>query len=218
VRTVFGRIAARYDLMNRLMTGGQDVVWRREMIRQARLSSEERLLDLGSGTGDLAREAMKQVPAVRVIAADFALEMMQIGKKKGALNWCAADALSLPFPSGTFDAVVSGFLMRNVGDLPRALQEQFRVLKSGGRMVILETTRPQPSLFSPMIWLYMHLFIPILGGIVSGFKEAYTYLPDSTESFLSVRDLADRLRDSGFNRVVYRTRMLGTIAIHVAVK
>jgi demethylmenaquinone methyltransferase/2-methoxy-6-polyprenyl-1,4-benzoquinol methylase len=222
VKDVFTHIAPRYDLMNRLMTGGQDRRWRREVIRRARLSAGERLLDLGAGTGDLSREALKQQPQAIVLAADFTLQMMRVGKNAAPtllpLSWSAADALHLPFGDHTFAAVVSGFLMRNVVNLPLALAEQFRVLKPSGRIVILDTTRPRRSLISPFTWIHMHLVIPTLGTLISGHRDAYTYLPDSTESFLYAEELGDRLTEAGFVNIGFRRLMLGTIAIHWAEK
>src|ERR1041384_3039687 len=111
IQNMFTRIAKRYDLINRLMTGGQDVRWRKQVVERARLNRTSRLLDLGTGTGDLAREALIQFPQARVIAADFTLEMMRVGQKRGPLNFSSADALRLPFDHLSFDAVVSGFLM-----------------------------------------------------------------------------------------------------------
>ena len=160
VQNMFTRIAKRYDLMNRLMTGGQDIRWRKQVIQLARLNRNARLLDLGTGTGDLAREALAQFPQAKVIAADFTLEMMRVGQNRGALNFSSADALHLPFEDSSFDAAVSGFLMRNVIDLQKALQEQYRVLKKGGRIVILDTTRPKKNILSPLIWLHMHVDHP----------------------------------------------------------
>ena len=214
VHNVFSRIAKRYDLMNRLMTAGQDIRWRRETIRRARLTPSAYLLDLGAGTGDLAREALRQQPVIRLVAADFNLEMMHAGQKSGSLPWMNADALHLPFPDKSFDAVVSGFLMRNVGSLTFALMEQYRILKQGGRIVILETTRPRVSIFTPLIWIYMHLLIPLIGGMVSGDREAYRYLPASSESFLYAEELADQISSVGFCKVGCRRLMFGTIAIH----
>ena len=214
VQNMFTRIAGRYDLMNRLMTGGQDVRWRRQVIRLARLRSGARLLDLGTGTGDLAREALVQVPRARVVAADFTLEMMRVGQRRGPLDFSSADALRLPFPDSSFDAVVSGFLMRNVIDLQKALQEQQRVLKKGGRMVILDTTRPKKNLLSPLIWLHMHVVIPLLGRILTGSSDAYRYLPETTEGFVTAENLASRMAVAGFKKIDYQRFMFGTIAIH----
>lgn len=216
VQDMFTRIAHRYDLMNRLMTAGQDVRWREQVIRRVRLKPNARLLDLGAGTGDLAREALEQQPKARVVAADFTLEMMRVGQHQGngSMPWSAADALQLPFENNSFDAIVSGFLMRNVGDIQQALKEQYRTLKPGGRVVILDTTKPKRNLLSPLIWLHMHVVIPLVGGLLSGFKDAYNYLPDSTEDFVSAKEMAVRLAAVGFKRINFDILMFGTIAIH----
>jgi len=244
VQGMFTRIASRYDVMNRLMTAGQDVRWRRDVIRLARPGPGHRLLDLGAGTGDLAREALRQQPACDVLAADFTIEMMRIGRNKPpstaplrgsaqdarreaegrrtdrapVMEWSAADALRLPFPDAAFDAFVSGFLLRNVVDLRQALREQHRVLKPNGRWVSLDTTRPRRNRLYPFIRFHLHHVIPTLGRLLTGQPDAYTYLPDSTESFLSAEDLAARLRETGFREVEFSLRMFGTIAIHAAGK
>jgi len=211
---MFTRIAKRYDLMNRLITGGQDIRWRKRVIQLARLHPNARLLDIGTGTGDLAREALAQFPQANVIAADFTLDMMRAGQKRGGLNFSSADALRLPFKDSFFDAVVSGFLVRNVIDLQQALQEQYRVLKKGGRVVILDTTRPKKNIFSPLIWLHMHAVIPALGKLLTGTKDAYQYLPQTTEGFVTAEELAARMAAIGFKKINYQRLMFGTIAIH----
>ena len=220
VQAMFARIAPHYDRMNRLMTAGQDVRWRQEAIRQAALPPGGRLLDLGAGTGDLAAEAQRQFPSSTVIAADFTLEMMQFGRslKDASLAWNGADALHLPFVDSSFDAVVSGYLLRNVSDLPQALAEQYRVLKPGGRLVALDTTRPPRSLLSPLINFHLHTVIPALGRLLTGEAEAYTYLPDSTRQFLSAEQLAVHLVQTGFRRVCFRRLMFGTMALHWGIK
>ncbi len=214
VHNVFTSIAKRYNLMNQLMTAGQDIRWRREAVQRLKLSPGDLLLDLGAGTGDLGREALHQQPAIHLVAADFNLEMMRAGQTSGSLPWINADALQIPFPDRSFDAVVSGFLMRNVGDLNGALIEQYRILKPGGRIIILETTRPRLSFFTPFVWIHMHFVIPLIGRLVSGNGEAYHYLPASSESFLDAEELAGRMVSAGFIKVGYRRRMAGTIAIH----
>ena len=192
------------------MTCGQDIRWRKRVIELARLNRDSYLLDIGTGTGNLAREATKQFPQAKVIAADFTFEMMYVARKRDSLNFSSADALHLPFDDSSFDAVVSGFLMRNVIDLQKALQEQYRVLKNGGRIVILDTTRPEKNLLSLFIWLHMHVVIPALGGWLTGVREAYRYLPETTEGFITAEEMAS----FGFKRLNYQRLMFGTIAIH----
>jgi demethylmenaquinone methyltransferase / 2-methoxy-6-polyprenyl-1,4-benzoquinol methylase len=214
VRRTFQVVARRYQLMNRLMTFGLDRRWRRKTIRQVDLKPGMRLLDLGAGTGDLGLEAVRQQPGARVTAADFTLEMMRVGKQNAALPWTAADARRLPFADGVFDVVVSGFLVRNVADLQGVLREQRRVLKDGGRVVILETTRPRPGLLSPFVWLHLHVGIPLLGRLVAGNPESYRYLTESSEGFLNAEELAERMRRAGFVEVGYQRLMAGVAAIH----
>ncbi len=217
VQEMFGRIAKRYDLMNRLMTAGQDTRWRREVIRKSQLPPNGHLLDLGAGTGDLAREALRQVPGCSATAADFTLEMMRVGKSRTPnleLKWMAANALCLPFPGDTFEAVVSGFLLRNVTDIQQTLKEQLRVLKPGGTVVALDTTRPAENKLRVLIHFYLHVIIPSLGRLITGEAEAYTYLPETTEAFLEAEQLTAYMEQAGFIQVGFRRLMFGTIAIH----
>jgi demethylmenaquinone methyltransferase / 2-methoxy-6-polyprenyl-1,4-benzoquinol methylase len=220
VQSLFEQIAPRYDLMNRLMTGGQDVFWRKLVIRHAHIPPGGRLLDLGAGTGDLCREALRQQPTCRPLAADFTLGMMRAGQRLGgaALDWAGADALHLPFPDESFDALVSGFLLRNVTSLDHALREQMRVLRPGGHMVALDTTRPRRTLLSPLIRFHMHTIIPFVGGLLTGSRDAYTYLPDSSERFLLAEDLQARMTAVGFRQVGFKRLNFGTIAIHWGTK
>ena len=222
VQSMFTQIAPRYDLMNRLMTGGQDVHWRRDVIRHAALPPGGNLLDLGAGTGDLAREALRQGSQVQAVAADFTLEMMRVGRHRmrerdaavEVRSWAAADALHLPFVNDYFDAVVSGYLLRNVIDLRASLLEQWRVLKPGGWLVALDTTRRRRSLLTPFINFHLHTVIPRLGGLMTGQAEAYTYLPETTANFLQAEQLAERFTAAGFKQVGFRRYMFGTMAIH----
>ena len=214
VQNMFTRIAGRYDLMNRLMTGGQDIRWRKRVIELARMNEHASLLDLGTGTGDLAREALSQFPQAKIVATDFTLEMMRVGQKTSPLDFSSADALRLPFNDLFFDAVVSGFLMRNVIDLQKALEEQYRVLKKGGQIVILDTTRPKRNILSPLIWLHLHFVIPTIGGLLTGSRDAYRYLPDTTEGFVTAEELATRMAIAGFKKIDFQRFMFGTVAIH----
>jgi demethylmenaquinone methyltransferase/2-methoxy-6-polyprenyl-1,4-benzoquinol methylase len=217
IQRMFASISSRYDVMNRLMTFGQDQHWRKDVIRHANIPQKGRVLDLGCGTGDLAREATKQNPDSQTICMDFTLEMMCMGRRSSAFNnldWCNADALSIPLPANSVDSVVSGFLLRNVSNIQQALAEQFRVLKHNGNIAVLDTTRPTPNLFTPLISLYLQQVIPTMGKLIAGNSVAYTYLPQSTQKFLTAEQLAYELAKAGFNEVGFKRLMLGTISIH----
>jgi demethylmenaquinone methyltransferase/2-methoxy-6-polyprenyl-1,4-benzoquinol methylase len=220
VQSMFARIAPRYDLMNRLMTGGMDVRLRKIVIQRAKLPSGGTLLDLGAGTGDLAQEAIKQYPDRRIFAADFTLGMMQAGQKRSGpkVEFTAADALQIPYADYSFDAVVSGFLLRNVVDLSLALEEQWRVLKPGGIFVSLDTTRPKKSILSPIINFHTHQVIPFLGKMLTGDRDAYVYLPTTTDKFLSAEELVVYLARAGFQKILFQRAMFNTVAIHWAQK
>jgi demethylmenaquinone methyltransferase/2-methoxy-6-polyprenyl-1,4-benzoquinol methylase len=219
VQDMFGRIAGRYNVMNRLMTFGRDQSWRRFVIQQARLPEYGRLLDLATGTGDIAFEGLHAVPSLQVVGADFSLPMMQVGKTHMLgryVNWCGADALNLPFPDNKFDAVTSGYLVRNVTDIGRTLREQNRVLKPGGRIVILDSSPPPRNLLRPFILIHLKLVIPLLGRIVAGRQgaDAYRYLPQSTQAFKTPEQLAALMREAGFQQVLFHRFMFGTICVH----
>ena len=160
VAAMFGRIARRYDLMNTLMTAGQDDVWRQAVARS--LDAPARVLDVGTGTGKLAAAIAQRHPRARVVGVDFSEPMLRASTE--AVPLAAGDALRLPFADASFDAVVSAFLLRNVADLESGVAEQVRVLRSGGRLVVLETA-PAPLL--PMR-LYLRYVLPLLGGLIAG--------------------------------------------------
>lgn len=219
VQDMFGRIAGRYNLMNRLMTFGQDLKWRRFVVQQARLPKGGKLLDLATGTGDIAFEALKVVPNATVIGGDFSLPMMRVGQKLPMghrVGWTGADALNLPFPDGSFDAVTSGYLVRNLVDIPRTFVEQFRVLKPGGRIVVLDSSPPKNNIFRPFIEIHLRYIIPLLGRIVAGKEgaDAYQYLPSSTQAFKTPEELVNLMEKAGFRNVQFKTFMFGTMAVH----
>jgi demethylmenaquinone methyltransferase/2-methoxy-6-polyprenyl-1,4-benzoquinol methylase len=221
VQGMFARISTRYDLMNRLMTVGRDITWRREVIRLAELSPGARLLDVATGTGDILIEALKQHPDVCAIGSDFTFEMMTTGKaKEGAQNirWNTADALRLPFPDNTFDAVTSGFGVRNFIDREQAFREQSRVLKSGGRVICLEISKPPKNLLRPFFLFFFNKIVPFMGGLISGQRDAYTYLPQSVNEFLTPDELKVIMESAGLRKVKYKHLMMSTVAIHVGVK
>ena len=240
VNRMFADIAHRYDLMNRLITGGQDVAWRREVIELCALPSGGRLLDVGTGTGDIAYEARRAHPDAEVIGCDFTFEMMAVGRNKKeegnarrvgrdaacGVGFVQGDGLRLPFADGYFDAVTSGFLLRNVTDMDTCLAEQRRVIKQGGRMVCLETSPPPQTVLAPLLRFYMLRIIPVLGRLIAAsgrlsrqptLHSAYHYLPQSIVAFVPPEEMARRMERAGFQHVSYRRRMLGTVSIHVGI-
>ena len=221
VNRMFARIAATYDLMNRLMSLGQDQRWRRELLDYCQLPPHGTLLDVGTGTGDIGYEAMRRFPGVQAYGADFTYQMMAagVGKLPGRiLPFAQGDTFALPYPDNTFDAVVSGFMIRNVVDRAAAFREQARVTKPGGRVLCLETTPPSNSPLGPLFRLYFFQIVPLLGGIISGDPQAYSYLPHSTVDFPEPRVLQHLMEQGGLENVFYTERMLGAVAIHVGTK
>ncbi len=223
VRQMFARIARRYDLMNRLMSGGRDVAWRRRAVETAALPPGGLALDVGTGTGDLLLMLLEAAPAVRALGVDITPEMMALGKSRlSAADERAAfiqgDALRLPFPTATFDALVNGFLLRNLPDLPTALAEMHRVVRPGGRVVCLDITRPPRGPFGWLFHLYFFHWVPFLGGLISGDWEAYRYLPRSAQRFVDAEELAAMMRAAGLREVRYQKLMMGTVALHVGVR
>lgn len=221
VRTLFGRIAPRYDLMNRLMTLGQDQRWRRLAARLAAPTPGGLALDVATGTGDLALALLEETQAGGVVGLDFAQEMLALGRGKARavgerrIRFIAGDALVLPFRDGSFACVTSAFLLRNLVALDQGLREMRRVLRIGGTVVSLETSPLQRPIVAPLFRLYFHHVVPLLGGLVSGNREAYRYLPQSTDRFLDPESLASAMERAGFRDVTYRELSLGTVVIHV---
>lgn len=216
VAAMFGRIASRYDLMNSLMTGGQDHVWRRvvagEALRpQASVPGAFAVLDVGTGTGKLAQAILDAEPSTRVVGVDFTYAMLRVAPRD--LHLASADALQLPFADSSFDAVVSGFVMRNLADVAAGVAEQARVLRPGGRLVVLETTPGPPGILRPLHRLYFKRCVPLLGQVIVGDASAYTYLPASTLAFLEPSRLADVLQNHGLVNVKVRRLALGSIAV-----
>ncbi len=214
VRGMFDRIAPVYDAMNRLMTAGLDRSWRRLTV-EAVVQPGDRVLDACCGTGDLAIAAERE--GGRVTGLDFSTAMLERARRKSeTVTWLEGDLLALPFDDTSFDAATVGFGLRNVADLDAALAELRRVLRPGGRLAILEITRPR-GILRPFFSLWFDRIVPLLGKVLPG-GRAYTYLPASVRRFPGAEELAVLLREHGFGQV--RVRLLGgtIVALHTGVR
>jgi demethylmenaquinone methyltransferase/2-methoxy-6-polyprenyl-1,4-benzoquinol methylase len=234
VQDMFGRIARRYDLMNRLMTLGRDRAWRRHTVQQLDLGSRSpgSVLDVATGTGDLALEALHQHPGAQVYGLDFVPQMLVLAQQKAAatgqnvsgslepqaLHLLGGDALRLPFAAGMFDGVVTGFALRNVTDIPAAFAEMARVTRPGGRVACLEIAKPSTPFFRHLFAFYFYRLVPLLGGWITGQRSAYTYLPHSLTAFLTPDEIVQVMRRTGWCEVRYKRLMLGAVAVHVGVR
>lgn len=228
VREMFDGIVPRYDLLNRLMTGGRDVAWRKLAVRETALRHNpgtSTILDLATGTGDLALE-LERAGFASVIGLDFSEGMLQEAERKALaqpggpslVSWVQGDAMALPFAANTFDAVTVGFGLRNMPDYLSALREVVRVLKPGGTFVCLETSPlPVPALRA-MFETAMRTGLPLVGGLLSGDREAYAYLPQSSSVFPDADTLGKLMQVAGLTHVRYLRRGLGAVAIHVGQK
>jgi demethylmenaquinone methyltransferase/2-methoxy-6-polyprenyl-1,4-benzoquinol methylase len=214
---MFDDIAPSYDLMNRVMTMGQDQGWRRFVVKQAGDPGNGRVLDLATGTGDIASLMEKKFPDGKHFGADFSLNMLSEARKRfsdQAIDWQASDANNLPYKNNTFESVTFGYLLRNVDDSLVVLKEIHRVLQPGGRVVCLDTTPPEKNLLYPFIRFYFRFGIPLLGRFIASDEAAYSYLTGSTMDFHTAEELAGIFREAGFTNVDYKKFMMGTIGIH----
>jgi demethylmenaquinone methyltransferase / 2-methoxy-6-polyprenyl-1,4-benzoquinol methylase len=212
VRSMFDRIAGVYDPMNRLMTAGLDRRWRRETAR-AVVQPGNRVLDACCGTGDLAIAARRE--GGQVTGVDFSERMLERARRKSPeIEWVQADVMALPFEDASFDSVTVGFGVRNVADLEEGLRELRRVLRPGGKLGVLEITRPG-GLLRPFFRLWFDVLVPLAGKVLPG-GAAYTYLPASVRRFPGPEDLAGAMRRAGFGYVEWRALAGGIVALHVA--
>jgi len=226
IRRMFGGIAHRYDLLNRLLSAGRDRYWRREAVAQAQLPAGGLAVDVCTGTADVALELAKQFPSAKsIVGVDFCLPMIRLAARKVArkglterIRLQAGSAEALPFDSNIFDAATVAFGIRNLVDRKRGLAELNRVLRPGGRGIILEFAVPQGPLLRRLYHFYFHRVLPWLGGLISGDRAAYSYLPASVSVFPSPRELGRLMEEVGFHDVCCRTLTGGIVTLHVGKK
>jgi demethylmenaquinone methyltransferase/2-methoxy-6-polyprenyl-1,4-benzoquinol methylase len=221
---MFAGIAGRYDLLNHLLSGNVDKLWRRAVARtlEPSLTTGSRVLDVACGTGDLSL-VLARAGKAQVVGLDFCRPMLEIARRKAeaesrAVPFVEGDALRLPFADETFDAVTIAFGLRNLAGVGEGLKELRRILRTGGRCAVLEFSSPVVPGFRALFRFYFARVLPRVGGLLSGSRGAYAYLPDSVSRFPDQKRLAGLMRDAGFENVGYRNLTGGIAALHTGTR
>lgn len=227
VNSMFGRIACRYDLANRLLSGGMDVWWRHRLVSAVHRGAPNDMLDLATGSGDVAFALARRLPAsTRITGMDFCQPMLdeaEIKKQASApgryanVTFRQGDGLALPLPDACCDALTISFGLRNLADRDRGLREMRRVLRPGGRLFVLEFSQPQ-AWFRPLYFFYLRKILPFVAGLVTGDRAAYQYLNETIEQFPNRTALAGEIRAAGFDHVTSSGMTFGIVALHEAIK
>jgi demethylmenaquinone methyltransferase/2-methoxy-6-polyprenyl-1,4-benzoquinol methylase len=217
VRTYFSKIAPRYDIANHLLSGGCDWLWRAAATKIVKQWAPRAILDLATGSGDLARSLQTACPEAFLVGADFCEPMLRVAKAKRIPNLTVADALQLPFADGSFDVVTVAFGLRNMASWTTALSEIRRVLRHGGHLLVLDFGLPEPPLLGPYRF-YLHHILPSLATCLTGERSAYDYLADSIESFPNGAAMCERLEAAHYTDARYTPLLAGIAALYTASK
>ena len=215
VQRAFGRIADRYVLTNHVLSMGTDILWRRRVARTVARMEPHFVLDLATGTGDLAAEIGRKCPDAAIVGADFCQPMLARARKRGLKNLIVADALQLPFDDAAFDVVTVAFGLRNMADWPRAIAEMARVLRPGGRLVILDFSLPTGLLRAPYR-IYLNNGLPLVAGALTGQRDAYEYLSSSVDAFPSGEAMTSLLKENGFSAAEAIPLTFGIASLYLA--
>lgn len=223
VRQMFNAIAPKYDLLNRLLSMGIDKLWRKKVVRMVSKNNPSAILDMACGTGDLTIALAKALPHAKITGMDLSQEMLEVANQKiNARNinidLVTAQAEILPLPLNSFDAVTCAFGVRNFTDIPQALNNMYDVLKSGQHLYILEFSIPPNNLLSRLFRYYFHTILPAIGGLISGDRKAYTYLPLSVDEFPSGKNFVSLLEQAHFQNCTITTMTMGIVTIYTATK
>ena len=217
VRGIFSAIADRYDLANHVLSGGLDFLWRAKAVRMVRAWRPARVLDLATGSGDLALAMQKALPHAVIVGADFCLPMLQVAARKGLRPLVVADGTRLPFADASFNAVTVAFGLRNMESWPDALREMSRVLAQGGHLLVLDFSMPKPP-FSVLYRFYLHQVLPRVAGALTGNRGGYQYLGESIEAFPSGEAMCELIRGNGFAAAEAKPLAAGIVSIYTARK
>ena len=217
VRGIFSSIAERYDLANHLLSGGLDFLWRARAVRMVAAWQPRAILDLATGSGDLALAMQKKMPQAHIVGADFCLPMLQIAARKQLRPLVVADGTNLPFADASFDAVTVAFGLRNMESWPGALREMSRVLSPGGHLLILDFSLPHPPLDAPYRF-YLHRVLPKIAGALTGNRAGYEYLGESIESFPSGEAMCRLIEENNFRDARALPLAAGIVSIYTAIK
>ncbi|PLX19645.1 MAG: bifunctional demethylmenaquinone methyltransferase/2-methoxy-6-polyprenyl-1,4-benzoquinol methylase UbiE [Salinivirgaceae bacterium] len=222
---MFNHIAPKYDFLNHFLSLGIDKSWRKKVVKELKKKDPKRMLDVASGTGDLAIAAAMRMPNLKVEATDIAAVMLEkaqikIEKRKlsDRINVSIADAENLQFDATQFDAVTAAFGVRNFEDVPKGLSEMYRVLKPGGKLIILEFSKPRKGPFAMFFRFYFKFILPFLGRLFSGNNRAYTYLPESVEAFAERENFIQLMEQAGFQSCDYKVLTFGVACMYQGIK
>jgi len=215
VHGIFSAIAGRYDLANHVLSGGIDFLWRARAVRMVKAWQPRTILDLATGSGDLALAMQRAMPQARVVGADFCLPMLQVAARKGLHPLVVADGTKLPFADGSFDAVTVAFGLRNMESWPAALREMSRVLRAGGHLLVLDFSMPRPPL-AALYRFYLHHILPRIAGALTGNRAGYEYLGESIELFPSGKAMCGLIRANGFTAAERQPLAAGIASIYNA--
>jgi demethylmenaquinone methyltransferase/2-methoxy-6-polyprenyl-1,4-benzoquinol methylase len=220
VHEAFAQISERYVVTNHVLSLGTDILWRKKVARMVRDMNPQAILDLATGSGDLAMEIAAKCPHAKILGADFCAPMLEVARQRKVpgLELMVADAMNLPFPDGTYDVVTVAFGLRNMASWPDAVREMSRVLKPGGHLVVLDFSLPTLPVLRPLYRFYLHKVLPKIAGLITGQKAAFEYLSNSVEAFPSGKDMCDLLNGNGLRAAVATPLNFGIASIYVASK
>ncbi len=220
IQELFSKIATRYELANHLLSGGMDFWWRRVTACEVAKKRPSLILDIATGSGDLAATVLKKIPTAKIMGVDFCQEMLAEAARKQipSLSLLQADGMALPFSNDFYDAATVAFGLRNMASWEQGLREIYRILRPGGSLFLLDFSLPTAPLIKPFYRFYLHFLLPHLAGLMTGESEAYSYMADSIEQFPSGKKMAALLEHCGFEKVSFKPMTFGVVTLYIGEK